>query len=337
MNAKTAVPSVAAARMQHWAIFLSAYTYSIDYKGTKLHANADSLSRLSIQGEEDQDAAATAMFKVSFIDELPIMASDIAEETSKDPVLSRIYQYIMEGWPQRDVEDNLKPFYHRKDQLTTDQGCLLWRTRAIIPKVLQSRLLQELHFTHPGMVKRKVLAHSYMWWPNIDCNIEEIVKTCKECAAQRSLPPVALLHSWPWANQPMKRLHVDFAEIEGFQALVIIDVHSKWIEAIPLRNAIATTTIQAVKTFFSSFGLPSEIVSDNGPQFTAQPFQTFCEHNGIKHSRTPPYHPASNGAAERAVRVVKEAMKKMISPTSLANRLAEFLLITEAFLTLPQE
>ena len=122
----------------------------------------------------------------------------------------------------------------------------------------------------------------------------------------------------------MKRLHIDFAEIEGFQVLVIIDVHSKWIEAIPLRNAMATTTIQALKTFFSSFGLPGEIVSDNGPQFTAQLFQTFCEHNGIKHSHTPPYHPASNGAAERAVRVVKDAMKKMTSPTSLSNRLAEF-------------
>ena len=103
--------------------------------------------------------------------------------------------YVMEGWPQRGVEDNLKPFYHRKDQLTTDQGCLLWGTRVIIPKVLQSRLLQELHFTHPGVVKMKLLARSYMWWPKIDCNIEEIVKTCKECTAQRSLPPVAPSHS----------------------------------------------------------------------------------------------------------------------------------------------
>ena len=104
----------------------------------------------------------------------------------------------MEGWPQRSVEDNLKPFYQHKDQLTTDQGCLLWGTHMIIPKVLQSRLLQlqsqllqELHFTHPGMVKMKLLACGYMWWPKIDCNIEEIVKTCKECAAQQSLPPVA--------------------------------------------------------------------------------------------------------------------------------------------------
>ena len=130
--------------------------------------------------------------------------------------------------------------------------------------------------------------------------------------------------SWSWAKQPMKWLHIDLAEIKRFQVLVIIDIHSKWIEAIPLCNATATTKIQ---TFFSSFVLPGEIVSDNWPQFTAELFQKFCKHNGIKHSRTPPYHPASNGAAEHAVRVVKDAMKKITSPSSLSNRLAEFLLM----------
>ena len=61
------------------------------------HANADSLSHLPIEGEEDQDAAATSLFNVPFIDGLPIMASDIAEKTSKDSVLLRIYQHNYHG------------------------------------------------------------------------------------------------------------------------------------------------------------------------------------------------------------------------------------------------
>ena len=80
----------------------------------------------------------------------------------------------MEGWPRRGMEDNLKQFYQCKDQLTTDPERLLRGTWIIIPKVLQSCLLQELHFTHPGVVKMKLLAHSYMWWPKINCNIEEL-------------------------------------------------------------------------------------------------------------------------------------------------------------------
>lgn len=85
-----------------------------------------------------------------------------------------------------------------------DQRCVLWDTRVIIPEVLQGHLLNEL-----------------------DQNIEDMVKSCRDCTTQRSLPPVAPLHSWPWANQPMKPIHTDFAEIEGWQVLVIIDVHSK--------------------------------------------------------------------------------------------------------------
>ena len=166
-----------------------------------------------------------------------------------------------------------------------------------------------------------------MWWPKIDQNIEDIVKSCRECAAQRSLPPVAPLHSWPWANQPMKRLHVDFADIEGWQVLVIVDVHSKWIDAVPLRRATAATTIGALQKFFSNFGLPKELVSDNGPQFTAQTFSDFCKLNGIKHSLIPPYHPASNGAAERSVQVIKQGMRKMGSAMALEEQLAQFLLI----------
>ena len=56
------------------------------------------------QGEEDQDAAATAMFKISLIEELPI---DIAAETYKDDVLSQVYRFVLEGWPQRGVDDSL--------------------------------------------------------------------------------------------------------------------------------------------------------------------------------------------------------------------------------------
>ena len=63
--------------------------------------------------------------------------------------------------------------------------------------------------------------------------------SCSDCAALHSLPPKAPLHSWPWANHPMQRRHINYAKIEGHQVLVIIDVHSKWIEAVPLHSATA--------------------------------------------------------------------------------------------------
>ena len=69
---------MAAARMQRWAIFLSAYNYNIKFMGTKMHANTDSLSWLPMEEDKNSGSKIVAtMFKVSFIDGLLIMASDI--------------------------------------------------------------------------------------------------------------------------------------------------------------------------------------------------------------------------------------------------------------------
>ena len=76
--------------------------------------------------------------------------------------------------------------------------------------------------------------------------------------------------------------------------------------------------------------LPEEVVSDNGPQFTSNEFGEFMSKNGIKHTLVPPNHPQSNWAAERSVRVVKEAVVKQVLESNRArameHRLADFLL-----------
>ena len=154
---KAAVPSIAAARMQRWAMFLSAYMYTIEYKCGKSHANADCLSRLPVQEDRDLEDPST-VFQVSFIEELPVTAVDIATETKNNNTLATVYRYVMEGWPHKVKEEALKPYYQRKDQLATDQGCLLWGLRVIIPPILQAQMLNELHASHPGIVKMKALA-----------------------------------------------------------------------------------------------------------------------------------------------------------------------------------
>ena len=87
LNPKAAVPSIAAARMQRWAMFLAAYQYIIEYKSGKAHANADCLSRLPIQGTMELEDPST-VFQVSFVEELPVIAADIARETNKDTTLA---------------------------------------------------------------------------------------------------------------------------------------------------------------------------------------------------------------------------------------------------------
>lgn len=73
----------------------------------------------------------------------------------------------------------------------------------------------------------------------------------------------------------------------------------------------AYSVVSVLKSIFSTFGLPKELVSDNGPPFGSKVFRLFCKANGIIYTDPPTYHPPSNGAAERAVGTCKKALKKM--------------------------
>ena len=105
-------------------------------------------------------------------------------------------------------------------------------------------------------------------------------------------------------------MHVDFCgPFQGGSSLVIIDAKSKWLEVLLVSSTTAEATINASRTVFATHGLPEELVTDNGAQLIAQEFKDFLRSNKIKHILSAPYHPASNGEAERAVKTFKQSMK----------------------------
>ena len=244
-----------------------------------------------------------------------------------DPLLSRVYRYVRKGWPTT-LPESLKPFHHRQSELTIEGGCLLWGIRVVIPKRLQRAVLDMLHEGHPGIARMKTLARGYVWWPGLDQDITDLVKQCSSCQQVQQAPAVAPLHPWLWPDKPWDRVHVDFAgPFMGSMFLIIVDAHSKWPEVVPMNSTTSTQTITVLRQVFSAYGIPRQLVSDNGPQFTSVEFATFCQVNGIKHIRTSPYHPASNGLAERFVQSFKVAMKKAEKDgLPFSQRLATFLL-----------
>lgn len=81
------------------------------------------------------------------------------KETRVGPVLSQVQGFIIGGWPTV-VIPTFAPFKSKRDELTTQQGCILWGTRVDVLSSLQEKVLQELHDTHPGMSRMKALARS---------------------------------------------------------------------------------------------------------------------------------------------------------------------------------
>ena len=157
----------------------------------------------------------------------------------------------------------------------------------------------------------KNIARQYVWWPGLDADIEQKVKTCSACQSVRNKPPPAVLHPWEWPQRPWARVHADYAgPFMGKMFLILIDAHSKWLDVHMVTSAMSQVTIDKLRSTFATLGLPEVLVTDNGTTFTSADFESFCTRNGIRHLRSTPYHPATNGLAERAVQTFKQGLKK---------------------------
>lgn len=327
-NEKKGISPLTSSRLQRWALTLACYEYEIRHRPGKNNVPADVFSRLPLPETGECSVTPESVNMMEGIEKLRVSGNDIKKWTSKDPTLSRVLKYLLTGWPSAKVtkDDSLYPFASRRDELSILDGCILWGNRLIIPHQGQASILEELHHGHPGVSRMKGLARSLAWWPGMDEDVQEKVRACHTCQVQANMPAPAPLQPWKWPERAWHRLHIDYAgPLQGKMILVVIDAHSKWIEAIPVTSANAVNTVAELRRVFATHGLPAEIVSDNGTPFVNELFQEFTVKNNISHIRVAPYHPASNGMAERAVQTVKQGLAALNEGT-LDTRLARFLL-----------
>lgn len=316
-NPRKSIPITTANRLQRWAIYLMGYNYVICYKPTRTHANADALSRLPLGYDNsfiDHDADQVQLIQTQVIEQFPLKSTDIALATTNDKLLQIVKNFILTNWSSsisRSTNRALIPFFKNRHSLSIVSGCILKDSRIVVPQQLQPRVLKLLHRSHLGIVKMKQLARSHCWWSTINKDILNVIQSCSICSKLQSLPKPKFC-SWEEPKQVWSRLHMDFAgPIWNTKWLIIIDAKSKFpIVADMNNNTTATNLIDALEKVIDWFGPPETLVSDNGPPFNSYDMKKFYDKYNIKHITTPPYHPASNGLAERFVRSFKESMLK---------------------------
>ncbi|KAL7728692.1 hypothetical protein ACLKA6_004069 [Drosophila palustris] len=255
--------------------------------------------------------------------ELTFTAAAISRETKKDDHLGRILQALESGRCLSGSE-----FKTPETKYNLSSGCLIFEHRVVIPFKLQQRVLDELHRAHLGVVKMKSIARSFVYWPGIDKDIENTAQTCEFCARNASLPPKCSDHHWEYPKGPWERIHIDYAgPMEGMMLLIISDAYSKWLEVKVTKSTTASATIMLLDEVFTSYGVPLMVVSDNGTNFTSAELNNYLDSVGVKYRKfSAPYHPATNGQAERNVQTVKNALRAMGSNAkTLKSNLNEFL------------
>ncbi|XP_062585296.1 uncharacterized protein K02A2.6-like [Saccostrea cucullata] len=305
INPSKALPAMTAARIQRYAVFLSGHSYDIIYKSTNKHCNADVLSRLPLHSIESEGTDEVDIFYSTQLEMLPVTSEQVRNLTRRDPILAQVLDFVSTGRFPNTFVKSLKPYIQRKDELTLHQGCIMWGNRVVIPESLHPRLLGEIHAGHLGIVRMKAYARSYVWWPNIDSDLEQTCRSCAGCLSKIKYRCTIYTGLKLWY-----RVHVDYAgPFKNAMFLIVIDAHSKWPEVFHMTSTTASATVKTLRTLFSRQGIPNEVVSDNGPQFISAEFKQFMTQNGIRHITSAPYHPRTNGQAERFVQSFKRAIK----------------------------
>ena len=236
----------------------------------------------------------------------------IKEESLKDRDLQAAMSYTKNGWPahRNAVTEPVKGYFDARSELSVSNDLLLYRDRIVIPVSLRSEIIETIHEGHQGVSKCLDHAKMTVWWPGISRLIKENVSACEFCQIHRSshhkepLRPTSLpLHPW-------QKISADLFQAKQQHFLVVMDYYSRYLEIAYLPDISSATVIGKMKNMFARWGVPEDIVSDNGTQFTSAAFQSFAQKYNFVCSFTSPHFPQANGQAEIAVKIAKRIVEQ---------------------------
>ena len=180
----------------------------------------------------------------------------------------------------------------------------------VIPQSLRPAIKRRLHSAHLGRDSMLRRARGTVYWLNIASDIKQIADMCETCQEMKPRNPPEPLRQHSDGGEPWQKIGLDLFEIAGKHYLAVVDYYSNFIEIDLLTTMTSVRIVTLLKKHCARYGIPRMIVSDGGPQFTSQEFNSFVEDWGINHVTSSPMHQRANGKAESAVKIMKSLLVK---------------------------
>ncbi|KAK3513653.1 hypothetical protein QTP70_028807, partial [Hemibagrus guttatus] len=268
-------------RQARWALFFTRFHFTISYRPGSKNIKADVLSHIHSRDENNDDPE-----------------SILPEKLFASPI-----SWSKETLPEPSAPTDAPP------------GCP--QGLQFVPHARRTALIHSSHASlgtgHPGINGNLSLLKQRFWWPNMAADVRRYVQGCRECAISKSPRhlPSGILLPLPVPKCPWSHLGVDF--ITDLPAsggctcvLVIVDRFSKSCRLVPLpgQPTAMDTAESLFNHVFQYYGLPEDIVSDRGSQFTSRVWRAFFKRLGVTVSLSSGYHPQTNRQTERKIQEV---------------------------------
>ena len=293
------------ARQQRHLAFISEFTTDIQHVTGKENPVADALSRTSVNALHDG------------IDYDAMASCQLEREHLPETTHLRL-QHL--------------PFGNRGSTLLCDIST--GTPRPVVPPSWRKCVFEAVHnLSHPGIrATRRLMAGKFVW-PGMNKQFGEWAKSCIQCQRSKVSRHVhAPLQRFEVPHRRFDHIHVDLVgplpPSHGFTHLfTIVDRFTRWPEAIPLSDISTTSCARAlISNWIARFGVPMDISSDRGPQFTSQVWTAMAELLGAQLHRTTSYHPQANGLVERFHRHLKSSLKARLTTAAWIDELPWVLL-----------
>lgn len=293
-------------RLQRFFLRLMRFELTLQFIPGKKLLLADALSRIPVQDnmrkneDEDVNVHAAQVLESLVSDK---MKARLQAATQQDEELRQVITHLEQG-------EIIGPFAAVKSELSYVDGILMKGCKVVIPRQFRREMLGRLHEGHLGLNKTKARARLLMYWPGMQKQIEELHAKCSTCCQFAYRQPSEPVISSPAPSFPWERVGIDLCEHSGTSFLVAYDAYSNYPEVERLVQTSSESVIRKLEMMFARHGIPLEIHTDGGPQFTSSAFRNFARVCDFSHVISSPRFPRANGLAEKGVQVVKRLLKK---------------------------
>ena len=314
-------------RQARWSLFLSRFDFSLHHRPGKSSGKPDALSRRPDHGKGENDNEDVTLLKPSYFLVQALKQGHALVNGGEAEILKKIRN-------SKDLDEKVvKAVEEMKDsnfkkleghEWSQEQGLILFRGKVYVPKDPEIRReIVKLHHDsvmagHPGRWKTLELVSRNYWWPGISRYVASYVKGCDRCNRTKTFPakPIGKLVPTQIPEDVWDIITVDLIvglpESKGYNSImVVVDRLGKMIHAIPTRDTV--TSAGVAKLFrdhvWKLHGLPTQIISDQGPQFVAQFMKELNSILDIKTPSSTTWHPQTDGQTERANQEIEQYLR----------------------------
>lgn len=305
-------------RLKRIKLKLLTYDLDVQYLPGKYMYIADLLSRNFIRKRESDDVAMKDVIH-SLDSKVTFTGTNLAEcqrETLNDNDLKQVLKWCKIGWPNKLKNGSeVSHYFRNRNEIISEEGLLYLNGKLIVPKVLRKKYLKILHETHLGIVKTKLKARNFIYWPGLTSDITNMISTCEVCLRFSNFNAKNTLIQRDFPKYPFQKIGIDIATFANCSYLVIEDYYSKWLEVEKLFDKTSKSVIDSLMVLFSRFGIPESVYSDNMP-FDSYEYKRFSRDWNFKIITSSPHFPQSNGMAEKGVGIAKDMLRKCLYTSS---------------------